>query len=124
MVVMGFSFAIWVEGLDFGLRFPAKTRLAGYFTVKSIQFARQKGFEGLSRTLGRLRPSMHLVLPHSHKLFRASGMDGYGIIEVGFGGAHFDGYCEALDHFIDAVADAVETNDLLVLSCADQFHFD
>ena len=51
-------------------------------------------------------------------------MDGYGIIEVGFGGAHFDGYCEALDHFIDAVADAVETNDLLVLSCADQFHFD
>ena len=29
MVVMGFFFAIWVEGLDFGLRFPAKTILAG-----------------------------------------------------------------------------------------------
>ena len=64
------------------------------------------------------------VLPHSHKLFRAGGMNSYSIIEIGFGGAHFDGYCEALDHFIDAVADAVETNDLLVLSCADQFHFD
>ena len=29
MVVMGFSFAVWVEGLDFGLRFPAKTILRG-----------------------------------------------------------------------------------------------
>ena len=31
MVVMGFSFAVWVEGLDFGLRFPANFILAGYF---------------------------------------------------------------------------------------------
>ena len=33
MVVMGFSFAVWVEGLDFGLRFPAKTILAGFRVV-------------------------------------------------------------------------------------------
>ena len=41
MVVMGFSFAVWVEGLDFGLRFPAKTILAGFRVVVVTDFPRQ-----------------------------------------------------------------------------------
>ena len=37
MVVMGFSFAVWVEGLDFGLRFPAKTILAGFLDTSACK---------------------------------------------------------------------------------------
>lgn len=48
MVVMGFSFAIWVEGLDFGLRFPAKTILAGNLAVSAGDLARRSSFGGLS----------------------------------------------------------------------------
>ena len=44
MVVMGFSFAVWVEGLDFGLRFPAKTILAGFRVVVVTDFPRQLYF--------------------------------------------------------------------------------
>ena len=47
MVVMGFSFAVWVEGLDFGLRFPAKTILAGFRVVVVTDFPRQLYFGGL-----------------------------------------------------------------------------
>ena len=47
MVVMGFSFAIWVEGLDFGLRFPAITILAGFRVVVVTDFPRQLYFGGL-----------------------------------------------------------------------------
>ena len=44
---MGFFFAIWVEGLDFGLRFPAKTILAGFRVVFVTDFPRQLYFGGL-----------------------------------------------------------------------------
>ena len=47
MVVMGFSFAIWVEGLDFGLRFPAEVVLAGFRVVVVTDFPRQLYFGGL-----------------------------------------------------------------------------
>ena len=47
MVVMGFSFAVWVEGFDFGLRFPAKTILAGFRVVVVTNFHRQLYFGGI-----------------------------------------------------------------------------
>ncbi len=48
MVAMGFFFAIWVEGLDFGLRFPAKTIFAGNLAVSAGDLARRSSFGGFS----------------------------------------------------------------------------
>ena len=47
MVVMGFFFALWVEGLEFGLRFPANTILAVFRVVFVTDFPRQLYFGGL-----------------------------------------------------------------------------
>ena len=51
MVVMGFSFAIWVEGLDFGLRFPAEVVLAGFRVVFVTDFPRQLYLRLLKKSL-------------------------------------------------------------------------
>ena len=44
------------------------------------------------------------------------------VVEVGFGGTHFDGDGEALDNFIGTVTDDVTTNDLFIRSGCHQFN--
>ena len=51
MVVMGCSFAIWVEGLDFGLRFPAKLSLKGNIVLSSDVLPRLIGLRLLKKSL-------------------------------------------------------------------------
>ena len=62
MVVMGFSFAVWVEGLDFGLRFPAKSSLEG---------KNNRGDNGIPRQnqLRLLKKSLRECKKHQQKSF-------------------------------------------------------
>ena len=60
-----------------------------------------------------------LILPHSNKFLTTSWMNGYGCVEVGFGCAHFNGYGKALNHFINAVSNPVESDYFFVCSCCD-----
>lgn len=52
----------------------------------------------------------HKILTHGHKLFRCGRVNGDGIIEVFLGSAHLQRHCEALQHFIHAEADTVDTH--------------
>ena len=66
--------------------------------------------------------STRVRLTHGDEFFSRSWVDRYGIVEIFLGCAHFQCYREALQHFVHAKADAVNTDNLLFWSNADQLH--
>ena len=60
-----------------------------------------------------------LILPHSNKFLTTCWMDCDRCIEVGFGCAHFNGYGKALNHFVNAISNSVESDYFFVCSCCD-----
>ena len=61
-------------------------------------------------------------LTHGDELFRCGRVNGNGVVEVFFGGAHFQRYRKALQHLIHSEADTVNTDNLLFRADADQLH--
>ncbi len=65
---------------------------------------------------------MQMVLSHGNELFGARWVNGNDAVKIGFGCAHFHGDPKSLDHFVNGVTDAVQSNHFFVVARANQFH--
>ena len=61
-------------------------------------------------------------LTHSNKLFCGRRVDGHRVVEVFLGCAHLQRHGEALQDLVHTKTDAVDTDNLLLRTDADQLH--
>lgn len=60
------------------------------------------------------------LLAHGDKFFGASWVDSNSRVKVGFGSSHLNSNSEALNHFIYAIANAVEADNFFILTSSDK----
>ena len=90
------------------------------FCFPNIRTTRFESLPAFRSNVPFLTAMSHILfLSHSNKFLTTSWMDRDGCVEVGFSCFHFNGYGKALNHFVNAISNSVESDYFFVCSCCD-----